>query len=410
MTKLNDYEFRPVAPGELKQFLSLQRYVFAGDASPSKEKKEEEDTNLLERENAKAAFFKGKIVATFGQFPFQMRFNGKEVRADGVTSVGTDPGHRRRGLVRKLVTDRLRKAYEEEIPASILWASMGAIYQRFGYGLASSGYRYQFDPRMAEVQIDAMPTEGSITRFEPGVAPTVVRDLYEEFRTPRNLLLHRPSTVWDKAYFGPNPNYHYAVRYDESGKPDGYISYRLREIPKSTDGPDQRLSVQDFVYLNNEAYQALWDYIRSHDLVKEVVIYAPLDDPATHMLLEPRLLHPRWFEGVWLRTVNVPKLTSSRSYPIEGSVCFEIKEDTDCPWNVGRFRVSSDGRDCEVTKSADDADFQISINGLASLLSGQGSLSLLCNSSRAQIRDRNQLPFIDGFFGTRYKPHCVDDF
>ena len=410
MTTLNDYEFRPIRSGEMKQFLGLQRYVFAGDPAPSKEKREQEDKNLLEREEPTAAFYKGKLVATFGQFSFRMRFNGREVRADGVTSVGTDPGHRRKGLVRRLVTDRLSKAHEEGIPASILWASMGAIYQRFGYGLASSGYKYRFDPREAEFQFAANPDNGCVTRFEPGKIPNEVPELYEEFCAPRNLLLHRPPLAWEHAYYGPKPNYHYAVKYNANGVPDGYVSYRLSEIPKSTDGPDQRLGVQDFAYLNSEAYRALWDYIRSHDLVKEVVLYAPQDDPATQMMLEPRLLHPEWFEGIWLRVVDVQQLASGRSYSAEGSVCFEIREDNDCPWNVGRFCIESSGEQCEVSNSANSVDFQISINGLASLLSGQSSLSVLCSSGRAQVQDPGRLPYLDAFFATKYKPHCIDDF
>ena len=70
----------------------------------------------------------------------------------------------------------------------------------------------------------------------------------------------------------------------------------------------------------------------------------PLDDPATQVLLEPRLLHPQWFEGVWLRVVDVQQLTSGRSYSTEGNVGFEIREDSDCPWNVGRYRIESKWR------------------------------------------------------------------
>ena len=220
MTILNDYEFRPIRSGEMKQFLGLQRYVFAGDPAPSKEKREQEDKNLLEREEPTAAFYKGKLVATFGQFSFRMRFNGKDVRADGVTSVGTEPSHRRKGLVRRLVTDRLHKAHEEGIPASILWASMGAIYQRFGYGLASSGYKYQFDPRETEFQFGAKSEDGYVTsvwtRRHSRGGPRTLRRVS---CATQSLVTPPGPLAWEHAYYGPKPNYHYAVRYDGSGKP-----------------------------------------------------------------------------------------------------------------------------------------------------------------------------------------------
>ena len=62
---------------------------------------------------------------------------GGEVGAAGVTGVGTRPDYHRRGVLRALMRRQLEDVRERGEPVAILWASEGAIYQRFGYGLAA---------------------------------------------------------------------------------------------------------------------------------------------------------------------------------------------------------------------------------------------------------------------------------
>ena len=118
------FEFRPVTADEMPDFRRLTVYVFADN-----EDSQEEDT--LRPEWTQAAFHGGRMVASAAAYPFKLRMNGRGVLADGVMAVGTDPGYRRRGLVRRLVGDLLARAHDNGYPVAILYASMGAIYQRF---------------------------------------------------------------------------------------------------------------------------------------------------------------------------------------------------------------------------------------------------------------------------------------
>ena len=62
---------------------------------------------------------------------------GGEVPAAAVTAVGVRPDHRRRGALSALMRRQLDDVRAGDEPVAILWASEGAIYQRFGYGLAT---------------------------------------------------------------------------------------------------------------------------------------------------------------------------------------------------------------------------------------------------------------------------------
>src|SRR4051812_27381702 len=53
-----------------------------------------------------------------------------------VSMVTVSPTHRRRGLLRTLITEDLADAVDQAIPLAVLTVSEGSIYQRFGFGPA----------------------------------------------------------------------------------------------------------------------------------------------------------------------------------------------------------------------------------------------------------------------------------
>ena len=66
---------------------------------------------------------------------------GGVLPAAGVTAVGVQPTHRRRGILRRMMRAQLDAIHDRGEPLAILWASEGQIYQRFGYGLATMATR-----------------------------------------------------------------------------------------------------------------------------------------------------------------------------------------------------------------------------------------------------------------------------
>ena len=407
---MNEFEFRPVAAEEMAQLRALGAYVFASI------REDEEDDDPLQPEWTHVALHAGRVVATSAGFPFKMRLNGRGAMADGVTAVGTDPGFRRRGLVRRLITDRLALAREQGQPVAILWASMGAIYQRFGYGLASTQVEYSFDPRFAAFQFGAT-ANGHTRRLPKEEAVPVVSKLYRAFIEPRNLLLHRAPVLWDLPFRVRDKRQTYcAVHYDGSGEADGYLLYNT----KSSDGPgsepiaDQAMTVADFVWRDMNGYRGLWDFIRSHDLVAKVeTAFAAEDDPATAALLEPRILNRRTSDGIWLRVVDAAAALAARGYDVAGETTLSVAEDGECPWNVGTFRLATDATQAEAEKTQQplgSAEVQITTQGLASLLAGHTSLSQLVRVGRAQTSNAKRLPELDALFSTRFRPHCMNGF
>ena len=119
---------------------------------------------------------------------------------------------------------------DEHQPFAILWASMGAIYQRFGYGLASTQIRYKFDPRQAAFAFDE-PLTGSVELVNKDDALAILKPLFIGYAAPRNLYMHRAPAMWQGVAFRPQKKgepIYYAVHRDDEGTRGGTSSIRRR--------------------------------------------------------------------------------------------------------------------------------------------------------------------------------------
>ena len=403
MSQSQDFEFRPASDNEMAEFRRISAYVFASppqsDAAPSP----------IQPQWTQCAFAGPDMAAISGGFPFIVRLNGNTVPVQGVTSVGTDPRFRRRGLVRRLITDLLHRAKEEDQAASMLLASMGAIYQRFGYGLSSWNTSYRFDPRLAQFEQEVAIT-GECKIMGKDEALSFAKGIFKAYVARRTLMALRPDVVWDGIFDRVTKGEGYcAVHFADNGEADGYCIYSTswNNMPRAEHvRPPQEMVIHDLSYTNMNGYRALWEFIRAHDLVGAVTwIDVPEDDPAPGLLLEPRCLNRKTIDGVWFRVVDVPRLLAARAYDVDGSVTIGIEGDDLCPWNNGNWSLGvHNGRAVVEDAGNTEPDFACSINALASLASGFASASWLHRMGRLDANNGVRLGNIDALFATHHRP------
>jgi predicted acetyltransferase len=401
-------EIRACRPEEMDAYHRIGSYVFANQDGF------DEESTATAPDWTTCAFVDGEMVATMGTYPFTVRLNGAPVHMGGVTAVGTLPAWRRKGLLRQIMREGLSLCRDRGQSLAILYASMGAIYQRFGYGLATTMVTYQFDPRYAAF---ASPAEvgGSVRMETPEDAYPVMKRLYVEYATPRNMFIHRAVPLWQIGILRPRPKgtpVYAAVYRDAQGEPRGHVVYQTREDPALASGPNQRMEVRDFIALDMESYRALWEYIRRHDLVGQVVMRGCLgvDDPAPDLLLEPRMLERRTQDGVWMRVVDVQTALSARPYGDRGELTISVPADDMCPWNVGSYLLETDGPTAEVSRRERPADLVVDSNALASLLSGHNTATQLWRAGKLEAADAATALRADRIFRTDHAPHCPNQF
>lgn len=404
---------RAVATEEIGAFHGIVSYVFA----TSREGRERHIADGLEAYfgpmGLRAAFVDGEMATTLAWHRVRVALNGPLVPIGAVTAVGTLPQYRRQGLLRQVMARSLADMREEGRPLVMLWASFGAIYQRFGYGLASHYVGYRIDPRGMALR-EPRAWGGSVRLVAPDAARGVMERLYARQTEGRTLLIERPQSWWDHRLLEVGRHEHrshVAVALDAAQEPRGYALYRTAEDMQADfePGGDQSMVVQDFVALDLDAHLALWEFLRGHDLVKQVKFeHVAEDDPIVDLLHEPRELRRQTGDGMWLRVVDVARALEARGYDEDGTVTLGVR-DGFCTWNDGTYRLRVDGGVGRVERIEGGAEMTMPVAALASLLSGFRSATHLARAGRAE-GDAEALRRADRLFATAYRPRVMDGF
>ena len=399
-------EIRAARPDEMQEFATLTSYAFA--APPPSDK--EAPPQTLAPEWTTCGFVDGRLAVTTGAYPFKMRLNGAGVGVAGLTAVASYPEFRRQGNLRRVIQHGLAEQRERGQSIAILWASFGGIYQRFGYGLASSQIQYRFDPRLVPFR-EELPVTGSVGLVPKDDAAGLLGPVYKEFSAPRNLMLQRAPLYWQTGVLNwqPGKPIYTALYRNGAGEAGGYLVYTTQSLETDEPGPNQIMNVRDLLALDPEAFRALWAYIRRHDLVREVRMQAAPDDLAPDLLLEPSQLRRRVSDGIWLRVVDVARALPQRPYGEAGALHFEVVDEL-CDWNAGCFLLETDGASSEVKRSEGRPDLVLPVRTLASLVSGHASASQLMRAGLLQAGDASAVEMADRLFATRYPPFCPDGF
>ena len=403
-------EIRPATAEEMGDMGILGGYVYGGSFGDGPD-------NTVATANLPewtlCAFIDGQMASMFTNIPFTMRAQGNPMRLAGVSTIGTQPEFRRRGLVRRIHTEAFARMRDAGQPMAALWASQAAIYQRYGYAIASMQRHYTVDT--ADIGFfDGNDGSYDVRRVGADDAYDVAKKLYIEFIDDRMCYLHRAKALWSQNAFeeteadGPIWT---AVAYDDAGTPRGYVIYTLRAGKVTHRARAQEIRIRDLVWLDQEAYRSIWSFIKSHDLVGRVFWHAaPVDDPAYELFVEPRMLHTEDAEGTWFRLVDIPAALAGRGYHHEGSLDITIDGDDIADWNNGHFRldVSPDGAEVHPIDQPRDG-ITLAPKALTSLFTGFRTARQMrawgfVDGSHDAINRATQL------FETLHAPHCPDHF
>ncbi|MGH1490194.1 MAG: GNAT family N-acetyltransferase [Acidimicrobiales bacterium] len=402
-------ELRPARSDEMGAIGSLGGYVYGGAFGDGPDSM----TGSANRaEWTLCAFDGSQLAASFITIPFTMRLNGEAMKMGGVSGVATHPEYRRRGLMRRLMTEATLEMREQGQTVAALWASQAAIYQRFGYSIGSVSRRYAVD----SVDISFFDGDGGSSTVEwlsVEAGFDAVRALYIAFIAERTGYLHRSRALWAAGVLEERPDegpVHIALSRDGDGQPNGYMVYTLRAGKVAHRARSQELVIRDLGWLTLDAYRSLWSYVARHDLVGRAVwATAPADDPAEELFSEPRMLHTEDGEGAWFRVIDVEAALSGRGYSQAGQVTLRLPEDDLAPWNAGTYTIETDGEETTVARSTGEPDAVVPVKAMASLFSGYRSARRL-RSWGLLSADDSAVDRLDRLFETRHLPHFPDHF
>lgn len=331
---------------------------------------------------------------------------GARVSHAAVTHVGVLPTHRRRGILQALMAEQLRDiAARGEVLAS-LRASEAVIYERFGYGVASSAQSARVTIARAGLR-PGVQSAGEVRLVDRAVTVELLQDVYDRISWTGGI--HRPDGWWRlrELMRSADSTTHFVVVHSTDGIDDGYAIYHPTDTGRWFTSPEKIIVVTDFIALDDTARAGLWQHLLSLDLIDVVVIESlPLDDPlpiATTDRRSVKLGSPH--DETWLRLIDVEAALGARQYGAADPVSVEVR-DTLLPGNNGVFAIGP----TSTVRIAAEPDVVVDVATLAAAYLGGTRWRQLAAAGRVSIASPEALARLDTLFAVDAAPYAGTDF
>lgn len=348
-------------------------------------------------------------VATFGHFVKTLNAGASTIPAWMITDVTVAPTHRRRGLMRRLMTENLDAAVAQGIPVAVLTSSEGAIYQRFGFGPATREARVRVDtsPRF---QFRARPDDGGRVVMADGAeAWPALSAAFERHHAATRGSVGRPHyyestlTGFDWEAQSEDLKQRLAIRLGSDGEADGFVAY----VMKDHDGEGQ-VEMRDMVSATPTAHLALWQFLADIDLADVVTGPAPVVDPLGYALVDHRVRRVTSVpDHLWVRVLDLQSALEARPWFADDSLVLRVHDPLGHADGTVRIQAV-DGR-ATVTTTSDAPEVTLDIETLGTLYLGDVAIDPLVRADRITGEDEALLRFAALTDGSP-SPHCITHF
>lgn len=362
-------------------------------------------STLLEPGRTVGAFVDGQLVGTVDATTSDLTLpGGAVVDHAAVTHIGVLPSFTRRGIATELIHHQLHDVAARGEVVATLRASEATIYERYGYGVASSSQTVEVLTARAALRPD-IAASGPVRLLSGAEAWDVLPRIYAANRPARPGTVGRPEVWWQGARLrtesSAGPAY-FAVHGDP-GSESGFVRYR----PINTEAwfvSDQRtIVVEDFFAPTTDAYLGLLRFLLGLDLIDRVVFWMlPLDDPLPCLLVDRRAARvTAVHDETWLRIVDAGQALAARRYFGDGAVTVAV-DDPLLADNTAVFTVSNGG--AEPTNRR--PDLQAGVAGLSAILLGGTTWRALAVAGMARAEDPAAIELADRLFAVADAPHA----
>ena len=348
-------------------------------------------------------------VATFAHLVKPLNAGAAQVPAWMITDVTVAPTHRRRGLMRRLMTENLEAAVAAGVPVAVLTASEGAIYQRFGFAPATREARLRVDTssrfRLREREDDG----GRVVMTDPGASWPALETATARHHEVTRGALGRPAYYemgfkgfdWDEQ--GEDRKQRLAVRVGPDGEPDGFVAYTVKE-----DGDTAQVRVHDLLTATPTAYLDLWQFLADIDLAEVVVGPAPVADPLLHALVDHRVRRVTSVsDHLWVRILDVPRALEARPWFADDTLVVAVTDPLGHAEGV--VRVTATGGRASVVPTSDTPDVTLDVETLGALYLGDVTVDLMARAGRVDGSDSALARFAALADGSP-APYCATHF
>lgn len=309
-------------------------------------------------------------VATFASWDGSLNAGLHLAPTNFITDVTVQASHRRRGLMKALMTLDLMEAKERGDVFAVLTATDARLYGRFGFGVTATARRLEIESG-PKLQFRREPVGHSVFA-DPDSISDLRRALFERFHTGQFWSVGRAEHYWSSSFDWNKQtavSRRAAVHFDEHGEPDATVVFAVEE---------DHILILDLLGVSSAAEIELLRLL-GHGEGHEKLIWPRCHDarhPLPWALADPRVVATtREFDTVWVRILDMEKAVEMRSFDHDGSITVEVVDTLNFCNDTWRIDVE-DGR-AHVARTTADADVSMHVSAFSTLLSGlQGATQL----------------------------------
>jgi predicted acetyltransferase len=221
-----------------------------------------------------------QIVASLNLVPYHIWIGGARLPMVGVATVANRLEARRRGYASQLCSAAIQQGYQQGYVVSILYPFRYNFYRKLGWGAIGEAIEYNFSPR----SLPSFSTDG-VRRFQ--IADLfAIASCHQRFVEQGNCLAERTQPVWEQWQKDITAHKRIVMVYQPADKIHGYLSFRA---DADSHWLSQSLEIQEFVYTDATAYQALLGFLATlSDQFTNIRYRASRNEALHYLLTDPR--------------------------------------------------------------------------------------------------------------------------
>ncbi|UWG48007.1 Acetyltransferase, GNAT superfamily [Halanaeroarchaeum sp. HSR-CO] len=381
-------EYRPFPEDRRATFSAMLSYAFSPELGPFAPADEDETPPQARVGENRGLFDGDHPVSVCRHHFFDTRVRGTTLSMGGISAVATPPEHRRKGYIRRLLTETLGEYRDRDVPVASLWPFETSFYAQFGWATAFRTAVQTADPAVYRI---GDPPAGRYYRAEKDdwdALDAVLDSHAHEYE----LAVDRSESWWRNRAFHGWETDPYVYVWEHDGRPSGYVVYAITE-----EDDEKTLDVWDMAFRDTDAHHALLGFLANHDSQVETV---RLPTPPREMLLDlvadPEELDVSLKTGAMVRIVDVEMAFEAITYPedVDGQVVLSVTDPL-VDWNDGTFALDIADGVASVSTVDRPADVDVDIGSLSQLFVGYRDLETMATENTMTVEDHFRAAVLD---------------
>ncbi|AYF07011.1 MULTISPECIES: GNAT family N-acetyltransferase [Bacillus] len=339
---------------KFREALRLSEYAF--QYKVDEERLQQQLTKMKESHEIYGIMEGEDLAAKLHVIPFHIYIGKEKFKMGGVAGVATYPEYRRSGYVKELLLHSLQTMKKDGYTVSMLHPFAVSFYRKYGWELCANLLVCQMTKSDLVMK---KQVNGIVKRFDKENHSEEVEKIYEVFAERFSGMLVRDKKWWLQAVYD---DLTLAIYYDKNKTAAGYMLYKIE---------NNKMTVEEFVPLHNEARNGLWNFICQHDsMIKELEMTISENEPLLYTLQEPRVkaeIKP-YFMGRIVDVEQFLKQFELNWNNVQQEVILHIT-DSFAPWNNVSVRLAN--REITIMKEETiDKGIKLDINALSTIMFG----------------------------------------